>query len=90
MDDDLTLDGNSCGGLLSEVFAMEVTTAGSCCAGCGAVEAFGALAVHANAPGTIVRCPHCGAVVLRVVRAPGRWWLDLRGLRWLELHENGS
>jgi hypothetical protein len=37
------LDGNAIGGLLREVFAAEVTSAGSCCAACGASEPVGAL-----------------------------------------------
>jgi hypothetical protein len=89
MDDELTLDGNALGGLLGQVFLAEITAAVASCDGCGAVEAFGALTVHSNAPGAVVRCPHCGVVLLRVVRAEGRCWLDMRGLRWLELHDGG-
>jgi ribosomal protein S27E len=82
---DLLLDGNAAGGLLGEVFALEITTARSTCAACGAVGEIGALTVYAHAPGTVVRCPACGAVLLRVVRGPGRIWLDVRGVACLEL-----
>lgn len=85
MDRELTLDGNAAGGLLHEVFSGEVTAAAGSCSGCGAVEPVGALVVHLNAPGTVMRCPHCTGIVMRVVRAEGRLWLDLRGFRWLEL-----
>jgi Family of unknown function (DUF6510) len=83
---ELTLDGNAAGGLLGEVFALEVTAARSTCAACGAVGEVGALVVYAHAPGTVMRCRACGAVVLRIVRGGGRVWLDGRGSACLELH----
>ena len=85
MDGELTLDGNAVGGLLHELFAAEMTAAAGCCHGCGAVEPVGALTVHVHAPGTVVRCPHCTSVLMRVVHCRDRYLLDLRGLRWLEL-----
>jgi Family of unknown function (DUF6510) len=83
--DELMLDGNAVGGLLLEVFAQDVTRAGSRCDACGASEQLGALRVHANAPGVVVRCPHCDAVLLRLAFDRDRIWVDLRGLRYLEL-----
>ena len=82
---DLTLDGNAVAGVLQDIFAAEMTAASGCCGGCGAVEAVGALTVHVHAPGTVVRCPHCTGVVLRIVWREDRYLLDLSGLRWLEL-----
>jgi hypothetical protein len=82
--DELVLDGNAVGGLLSEVFAVEVTAASARCDGCGAVGPVAELRVHLQAPGVVVRCPHCDAVLLRIARDGGRIWLDLRGLRYLE------
>ena len=82
---DLKLDGNAIGGLLGEVFVGELTVARSTCASCGAVREIGALAVYAHAPGSVVRCPSCEAVLLRVVRGEDRIWLDLRGCTCLEL-----
>ena len=84
-DADLRLDGNAVGGLLAEVFAREMTTATGTCASCGATGQVATLVVYAHAPGTVVRCPSCGSVLLRVVRAEGRLWLDARGLSCLEL-----
>jgi Family of unknown function (DUF6510) len=83
--DELKLDGNAAAGLLREIFALEVTTAGGICASCGAHEPVGALHVYAHAPGTVIRCPHCEAVLMRIVSGRGRYWLDLRGLSCLEL-----
>ncbi len=75
---DLKLDGNAIGGLLREIFTMEMTTAESTCAGCQKVHAVG------NAPGVVVRCPACGQVQMRIVKGGGRYWLDLTGIRSLE------
>jgi hypothetical protein len=38
-----------------------------------------------TAPGIVARCPDCDAVLLRVVRAERRIWLELRGVASLEL-----
>ena len=33
----------------------------------------------------VARCPGCGGVMLRLVRGPGRAWLDLRGITYLQV-----
>ena len=43
------------------------------------------LHVFSHAPGLVGRCPACAEVMLRLVRAPDRAWLDLRGLSYLQL-----
>jgi uncharacterized protein DUF6510 len=83
--DALKLDGNAAAGILQEVFSAEITAAIGTCDGCGAVEAVGAVAVYARGPGTVLRCPHCDAVLMKIVAAEGRIWVDLHGLRTLEL-----
>jgi len=83
----MRLDGNAIGGLLREIFTMEMTTAVGTCASCGAVNEVGRLHVYIHAPGTVVRCPACEAVLMRVVRGRGRYWIDLSGTRTLELAE---
>jgi hypothetical protein len=84
-DADLRLDGNAAAGLLGEIFALELTAARSTCGSCGATAEVGALTVYAHAPGLVVRCPSCDAVLMRVVRGGGRIWLELAGVRCLEL-----
>jgi hypothetical protein len=84
---ELKLDGNAIGGLLGEIFALEMTGATGTCSGCGAVNAIGHVDVYMNAPGAVVRCPACTAVLMRIVHGPGRYWIDLSGLRVLELSE---
>jgi Family of unknown function (DUF6510) len=83
--DELVLDGNAIGGLLGEVFVVEMTGAGSRCSGCGAVAEVGALRAFVHAMGAVVRCPGCDTVLMRVVRGRDRVWLDLSGVSYLEL-----
>jgi hypothetical protein len=82
---ELHLDGNAAGGLLQEVFPFESTSLRTVCAGCGAVDHVGALAVYDRAPGTVLRCSHCLEVQIRIARDGDRAWLDLRGVRCLEI-----
>ena len=84
---DLRLDGNALAGMLADVFGFEMTVERGGCAGCGAVNQLGAMLVYAHGMGAVVCCPRCVQVVLRVARGEGRWWLDLRGLAWLQLDE---
>ena len=83
------LDGNAIGGLLMEIFAMEMTTAETTCGGCGAVHLMGRVDVYLHAPGVVVRCPGCEQVLMRIVRGRGRCWVDLRGTRCLEFADPG-
>jgi ribosomal protein S27E len=83
---DLKLDGNAAAGLLQEVFALEFTTARGRCDNCGNIAEVGAAMVFSNAPGTVLRCPVCEAVLMRIAASGDRYWLELRGLTWLEIH----
>ena len=79
------LDGNAAAGALSEVFAAEITSAVTTCAACGTARALGELAAYLQAPGLVLRCATCDAAQVRLVRADGRAWVDLRGIRVLEV-----
>jgi Zn finger protein HypA/HybF involved in hydrogenase expression len=81
---DLKLDGNAIGGLLREIFTMEMTAAIGTCAHCGTPHVVGEVEVYMNAPGVVVRCPSCGGVQMKLVRGRGKFWLDLSGVRCLE------
>ncbi len=85
--DDLRLDGNAAGGLLGEIFGLEMTTALTTCTGCGSVGPVGTLMVYMHGMGTIIRCPHCDQALIRVAQVRGRYYLDLRGVRVLQLEE---
>jgi hypothetical protein len=82
--DALMLDGNAIAGLLQEVFAVEMTTAVGTCGSCGAVEAIGAVHVYRGA-GTVLRCPHCDNVLAKIVKDGERVWIDMPGMRTLEI-----
>ena len=79
------VDGNALGGVLSEVFVADLTMATTTCARCGDVSSFAVLDVFLDAPGVVARCRGCGAVQLRLVRSETRLWLDLTGIRALEI-----
>lgn len=81
---DVWVDGNELAGTLQEVFAVDVTVARGRCAGCGREGPVAEAVVFDRAPGLVARCPGCESVLLRVVRGPGRAWLDLRGVTCLE------
>ena len=82
--DDLMLDGNAIAGLLHEVFAVEMTTAVGTCDGCGAAGPVGAAHVYRGA-GTVLRCPHCGNTLAKIGKSDSRVWIDLMGIRTLEV-----
>jgi hypothetical protein len=79
------IDGNVLGGELGELFTVDITAATGQCASCGMVSALAQTHVYTDAPGVVARCRGCGAVMLRLVRGPGRAWLDLRGITCLQL-----
>ncbi len=86
-DTDLRLDGNAAAGLLSEIFAAEMTSATGTCASCGATNAFGSAHLYAHAPGAVLRCPNCAAVLMCVVRFPdGGLVVDLSGLQRIRMN----
>jgi hypothetical protein len=82
---DLKLDGNAAAGLLRELFSFELTTARGRCDNCGAIAEVGAVLLFANAPGAVLRCPQCESVLMRIAKDGGRYWLDVRGISWLEI-----
>ena len=85
MAEDRRLDGNAIGGVLLEVFGTEMTVAVGICASCGAAGELAETDVYADAPGIVVRCKHCHAVLATIVRGRERTWLNLSGLRSVEI-----
>jgi hypothetical protein len=79
------LDGNVAGGILQSIFPFEMTMAKGICAGCGELRMVGATACYKHGMGTILRCPSCDTVLIRVTEIKGRYWLDMRGVRVLRL-----
>ena len=79
------LDGNAAAGTLQAIFPFEMTLVQATCAGCGTTNALGATAAYMHGMGTVIRCPVCDTALIRVARAKGRYWLDLRGVRVLQI-----
>jgi hypothetical protein len=78
---DEPLDGNAMGGLLSELFAFDVTTASILCDGCDTDGDLAEMRVYGGAMGAMFRCGHCNNIVIRLVHTPKGYWLDMRGTR---------
>jgi hypothetical protein len=81
----LWTDGNALAGPVGDLFRVDLTTAIGRCGNCGRTGAMAEVRVFDHAPGVVARCPACDQVLLRLVRGPGRAWLDLRGLSYLQL-----
>jgi hypothetical protein len=79
------LDGNAIGGVLAEIFGTEMTVAVGVCGSCGATGPVAELHVYMRAPGIVVRCSTCESVLLKIVQSDRRTWLDLRGIRSLQI-----
>ena len=79
------LDGNAAAGDLSKIFAVDVTTAQGQCANCGAIKRFAEAHLYMQAPGVVARCVVCDHILLRLVNAGPRVFLDVRGLTYLRL-----
>ncbi len=80
MDD---LDGNAIGGLLMEIFGVEMTTAIGTCVHCGATGPVAETAVYLRGPGAVMRCPVCTQVLMVVVSRQDMHCVDLQGLESL-------
>ncbi|MFI5271905.1 MAG: DUF6510 family protein [Ktedonobacterales bacterium] len=84
-DDAFRLDGNAAAGLLAEIFVVEMTNAQSTCAHCGHTGPLGSLLLYGGQVGTVLRCPTCDDVQLRIVRVHGQYWMDMRGMTLLRI-----
>ena len=86
--DENRLDGNAAAGLLAEIFTMEITTARAVCVRCGAAGEIGGQMAYVSEIGTVVRCAAYDNALIRVARrddGPQRYWLDLKGIEYLQL-----
>ncbi len=86
-DDPWHLDGNAAGGVLDSIFSFEMTMAMATCAGCGTRHPLGAEMAYMHGMGTILRCPMCDTVLIRVAHIQGHYFLDLRGMQVLQIAE---
>ena len=81
--DDQVLDGNAVAGILAVAFGAEMTAVPGECAHCGTINVVAAMRAYVRAPGTVLRCPACDGVVLRIVETPTGTLVDVRGVAWL-------
>jgi hypothetical protein len=79
------VDGNAVIGAFTEVFESDVSAMMLTCVTCGAVRRFVEAHVYDRGPGIVLRCPQCGEVTARMVRAPSEVWVDLRGVAALRI-----
>jgi hypothetical protein len=80
---DLVLDGNAAAGILHAVYGAEMTMALGTCDTCATMGPVGAARLYRSA-GLVLRCPQCDAVLMKLVTAGERVWVDSRGLRTLQ------
>ena len=83
--DDRTLDANAVAGMLEELFGADMTVADSKCAACGREGEVGTLLAYTMAPGVVLRCPACSAVMLRMVETPRGMLVEAKGLAYLRM-----
>jgi hypothetical protein len=83
--DNTALDGNAAGGILREVFPFEMTLAEGTCAHCGTTSMIGAAMAYLSGMGTVIRCPSCEQVLMRITSIRGSYWLDMQGMRALRV-----
>jgi Family of unknown function (DUF6510) len=79
----LMKDGNAVAGLLQEVFGVEMTDNQAQCATCGAVSLIGELLVFGGTMGSVLRCPKCQEMMMRIVSRHNDLWLDMQGISYM-------
>jgi hypothetical protein len=79
IDDARSSDGNAVAGPLGRFFAFDITRMMVTCGICGSESPLGALRLHGDKMGIVLRCVHCGEVNLRALEFNGALSLDARG-----------
>ena len=81
--DERVLDGNAAAGVLAAAFGVDMTSVPGRCGHCHTISLLAELRAYTDAPGTVLRCPACGNVVLRIVETPTAVLVDTSGATWL-------
>ena len=84
-DNNLRLDGNAAGGLLNEIFPIEMTAAEATCGGCGTMRPIGELMLYGHGMGAVLRCTDCDRALIRITHIRESYWLDLSGMSCLRI-----
>lgn len=77
---DMRLDGNAAAGMLMDIFGSEMTNDITVCGHCHDHNPIGRLLVYAHGMGTVMRCPSCGNVQMRIAELPSVYAVDLHGV----------
>ena len=83
---EIKLESNAAERMLQVIFPFDMTLVQATCTGCGTTNAIGALAVYMHGMGMVIRCPFCERVLIRVAQSWGRYFLDMRGVRVLQIN----
>ena len=73
------VDGNAAGATLFDAYGADMTAASATCGTCGNRAALAEAAAYIRAPGVVLRCRNCTAVLLVVVARSGVSCVDGRG-----------
>ena len=79
------VDGNAAP---DDLFTRDLTAAVATCAACGTSGPVAMVMVYEGL-GTVLRCPACDAVLMRVVRLRDETCLEMRGVRVLRWRNAG-
>ena len=77
------LDGNAAAGPLRALFAVDLSSAQSTCAGCEQERPLAEQVLYERAPAMVLRCRGCGEVLMRYADDGDRLRVDLTGTRLL-------
>ncbi len=80
---DDVLDGNASAGLLAAVFGIDMTAVPTKCDHCGGTHMVAELRAYMRGPGTVLRCPICDSIILRMVETDDATYIDARGAAYL-------
>lgn len=76
----MRLDGNAAGGMLMEIFGHDMTDYMSICGHCHDRNPIGRLLLYTHGMGSVMRCPSCGSVQMRVAEVGGAYAMDMPGV----------
>ena len=79
------LDGNVLAGAAADVFAFDATVARGQCDTCEDVAMLAQASVYGGGMGFVARCRNCNAILVVIVEGPAQKYIDLRGLRWMQV-----
>lgn len=83
------VDGNVFAGPIGDFFAFEATAARGRCLACHDVAALAEARVYGLPMGFVARCRNCDNVLIVIAQPGDRRYLDMSGLRWMRIDQDG-